>query len=956
MEEADSLGDRIIILSHGSIFCAGTSLFLKSMFGIGYTLTFSVSDSFSSNHLELKRIVEQNLSDAKLLHHLGTELSIRIPFGNASNLEKFFAIVEQDKKDLGIKSYSLSITTLDDVYTKVSETNLDPQELHQDKSFNYINIDQDSLLKINSEISRRKLFQKSWLRTFLTQLNKRRKQTTREWRSKLFEISLTLCVIAITFLIIGSNFKPISPILQLNAASFGNIDTGGRINSISEIPIAGIEISPTTYEILGGEPSINLVNRTEMNSVEMSTYLLETATSNSGNRYISYIPRDGLMFQNLQRFFTSNFKNFESTFNSILPYELTILHNVTAHHALPIGAVEFTKANLREILNDSNAIYRVYNHPFPATGISNIWYQQYLAILASLIILLPLSYHPGTVSIFLVRERECKSKYLQRLSGLSILNYWIPLFIWDLANFALIASAVMLVIVIFDASGVLINTSLTSLFDLQLFFFILIFGGAAINISYVLSAFFKNPRSAQISISGFHFVSGFVLILISYILDLSSKTENLNSSLKNVWRVFPSFNLGEGLVNLSTMEINNQINRTNFTIMSFEILGRNFIFLAAETLLYFCLLLMLEKRVLEFLRKPFRIIWLTILRQGQENAWGDIDQMDIDVLNEANRVLHGTNDALVFKRLSKIYSNNGIHFAAVDDISVGISKGECFGLLGSNGAGKSTTIRMICGDEYPTSGEIFIHGKSNFEQSNEMIGYCPQIDPLISELSPREHLVLFAVIRGIPASLIDLSVDEILQVLGLLEFSNRPSGTLSGGNKRKLSLGISLIGNPGILILDEPTSAMDPVARRHTWEVIHQLKKERSILLTTHSMEECESLCDRIGIMKRGKIRCLGSIQHLKSRFGGGCEIQMQVKDNMVQKSVDFIRKDEILCRGEVKDAFENNISLYFARPPPLSELFGAVERNKESLGILFYNIGHCSIEQVFFHIINGNR
>jgi ATP-binding cassette, subfamily A (ABC1), member 3 len=158
------------------------------------------------------------------------------------------------------------------------------------------------------------------------------------------------------------------------------------------------------------------------------------------------------------------------------------------------------------------------------------------------------------------------------------------------------------------------------------------------------------------------------------------------------------------------------------------------------------------------------------------------------------------------------------------------------------------------------------------------IGFCPQFDALFELLTAREHLELYARIKGIAEKDIKRVVDAKIAEMGLTEYANRTAGGYSGGNKRKLSVAIAMIGEPSIVFLDEPSTGMDPVARRFMWEIISDIvtKREKcSVILTTHSMEECEALCSRIGIMVGGVLRCLGSAQRLRTRYGRGYQIEI---------------------------------------------------------------------------------
>lgn len=215
---------------------------------------------------------------------------------------------------------------------------------------------------------------------------------------------------------------------------------------------------------------------------------------------------------------------------------------------------------------------------------------------------------------------------------------------------------------------------------------------------------------------------------------------------------------------------------------------------------------------------------------------------------------------------------------AVNDVSVTIERGELFTLLGHNGAGKTTLISMLTGLFKPTSGVATIYGLDLEEDAvRSVIGVCPQHDVLWPELTAREHLLLFSRVKGIPSYLIDAEVHDKLELVGLTHVANEPAGSFSGGMKRRLSVAVSCIGDPKLIFLDEPSSGLDPVNKRKIWRMIEGLKRNRAIVLTTHSMEEAEVLSDRLAIMAYGKIRAIGDSLHLKNKYGDGYRISIVV-------------------------------------------------------------------------------
>jgi len=206
-------------------------------------------------------------------------------------------------------------------------------------------------------------------------------------------------------------------------------------------------------------------------------------------------------------------------------------------------------------------------------------------------------------------------------------------------------------------------------------------------------------------------------------------------------------------------------------------------------------------------------------------------------------------------------------------------------LLGVNGAGKSTTFKSLTGETLPTTGEITIQGfniQKQFSEARMLIGYCPQYDPIFPALTVEETLKFYALIKGISMDLIKDVVERAIAELNLKAHRGKQAGTLSGGNKRKLSVAMATIGNPPIILLDEPSAGMDPEARRFMWQVVEKISqrdKKSAVILTTHSMEEAEALSTKLGIMVRGGVfRCMGSTQHIKNKFAVGYEVEIKVK------------------------------------------------------------------------------
>ncbi|XES76725.1 MAG: ABC transporter ATP-binding protein [Candidatus Bathyarchaeia archaeon] len=224
--------------------------------------------------------------------------------------------------------------------------------------------------------------------------------------------------------------------------------------------------------------------------------------------------------------------------------------------------------------------------------------------------------------------------------------------------------------------------------------------------------------------------------------------------------------------------------------------------------------------------------------------------------------------AIVIENLSKKYSD----VAALDDLNLQVAKGELFGLLGPNGAGKTTTINILCGLIKPTRGSAQILGYDVQKDSGkvkERIGVCTQETAIYPYLTAVENLELFGNLHTLDQKTLKTRGTLLLDKMGLTEDAKRKASKYSGGMKRRLSLALALIHDPEIAFLDEPTVAMDPQSRHAVWDFIKEQKsKGKTVILTTHHMEEAEELCDRIGIIDHGKLIALGTTKQLIAENG----------------------------------------------------------------------------------------
>lgn len=214
-------------------------------------------------------------------------------------------------------------------------------------------------------------------------------------------------------------------------------------------------------------------------------------------------------------------------------------------------------------------------------------------------------------------------------------------------------------------------------------------------------------------------------------------------------------------------------------------------------------------------------------------------------------------------------------FVAVENLSVEIRKGEIFGLLGPNGAGKTTSIKMITGLLKPDRGVVTINGEIvNDLDNRQEVGVCPQELVLWNNLTCFEQLVFIAAMYNVSRKTAKIRATELLQRMGLHEKKNKLVKTLSGGMQRRMNILMALMHDPEILILDEPEAGLDPQSRVMVREFIHSMAKSKTIVFTTHNMDEADRLCDRIAIIDHGKMLVTDTPENLKRQFGKGDKLE----------------------------------------------------------------------------------
>ena len=954
MDEADLLGSSVAIMSRGSLHSYGTPMYLKNNLGTGYVMRIALVEPIEGPDALLAE-VRGVIPTAELRELKGQEISFSLPRDEAKNFPAIIRHMEarEVRNKHGVISVSMAVATLEDVFLSIaheedrgkqSEEEFEAGELaERESAFAALEDCYTELRKNNSKFptecaanapmsssvsggeTGRTQAQRAadeaaaaapptqfqcLRRQLKGLLMKRFNHARRDYFTLGIQIvSPILCIVFAMGLTLLD--MPVPPLHYMDNSAYGLPQTMDTNNCD--------KLQPYWSRSFDEVKQHNLPT-----SYDFANYLLQTYDTHPMERYISMAC--------------------ENTFGNNVLYV-----NATSLQSGPQSVNEFYQARARESTTDSTLSMQVASWPLPYTNRESAQVSGIKALLASLFVLIPFSFIPSVFTSFVVRERECKSKHLQFVTGANFVVYWLANFIFDICSFF------MTVAIAFVIFGCFVRNEYVGSVDrfFATFFLFFFYGLSTLGLAYFVSYFFKTHSTAQTVTLLVCFLSGFILVVLIFFLEnLARGTKDVADVLVYFFRIIPPFCLGDGLKNLSFSYSMDKYNGGTDP-WAMKVVGWNMLYMAFESVIFFICAIIVDhplrhekKRKLQFkstLVAPF------------------VPYEDEDVLNERKEIEGDDpsreSDVVKVKKIRKVFTLGSNKFkTAVENISFGVKKGEVFGFLGTNGAGKTTTMSMLTTEIAPTCGQGFIGGfdvVSNSDKTRELIGYCPQFDAIMDLLTPVEHLELFASLRLIPVASTERVIDALIKACALNKYRDVPAGKLSGGNKRKLSVAMSLVGAPSIVMLDEPSAGMDPSARRQLWDVISFVAKHSSVLLTTHHLEEVDVLAHRVGIMDAGLMRCLGTLESLKHKFGNGYELTIQV-DSMegAEAAVEFLFQqypDAVLVEARQQ-------RMIFTLPfdsTDLASLFQTVQEASEdpATGIVDYIVQQTSLEQVFMRI-----
>ncbi|XP_064015154.1 glucosylceramide transporter ABCA12 [Pogoniulus pusillus] len=646
-----------------------------------------------------------------------------------------------------------------------------------------------------------------------------------------------------------------------------------------------------------------------------------------------------------------------------------VWYNPEGYHSLPAYLNSLNNFILRANLpKNETSRYGIFlsAHPYPGgQSQEQVMLNSLLDIIVSMSVLVGYSITTASFVLYVVKEHQTKAKQLQHISGIGMTSYWVTNFIYDLVLFMVPIGLSVGVISSFQIPAFCNDSNL-----LAVFLLLLLFGYATFSWMYLLAGVFKETGMAfivYVCVNLFFGINTIITHSVVFLLSQEKATDqglrDLAENLRHAFLLFPQFCFGYGLIELSQDQAllgflkaygvdypdkTFELDKTTSKLLAMFIQGTVFIVIR----------LTVQDRMIQR-------VWNNTLEYLFDRVHGKISLLppvaeeDGDVQAERVRVESGKADfdVVQLQNLTKIYHFPHKRIVAVKNISLGIPAGECFGLLGVNGAGKTTIFKMLTGDIGASNGRLRIQDHSgSLNDINEahwsLFGYCPQEDALDDLLTVEEHMYYYARLHGIPEREIKGVVLQLLHRLNLMAYKDRVTSMCSYGTNRKLSTALALIGNPSILLLDEPSSGMDPNAKRHLWKIIsEEVQNKCSVILTSHSMEECEALCTRLAIMVNGSFQCIGSLQHIKSRFGRGFTVKMHLNSNTVctEALTEFMKSH--FPNTCLKDRHFNMVEYHVPiSAGGVANIFDLLEASKAAFNIRHFSVSQTTLEEVFIN------
>ncbi|NWH66418.1 ABCAA protein, partial [Geococcyx californianus] len=859
MDEADILADRKAFISHGRLKCVGSSLFLKKKWGIGYHLRIHVSDS--CNLQNVTSLVKRYIPNVIFSGHNQYELRYKLPLENINKFPDLFGGLDSCS-DQGIINYGVSMTTLEDVFLKLEEEAAVDQE--------------DGRVPGEwAEAGPRCLEETEPGSLLLSDAGKAAVSSWALWRQQVSAMAW------IHFLKLKSSGKTLRSILLLYTVFMLPVLLQLSLVTVWQ-SVSAWELSSARYFLPLGkrahlETTSLLVHNNTGTGIEDFIHMLEsqdlTVEIRSEENITEELKHNGAI-RVLFTLFSCSLKN----------YRFTVLCHMETVNCFPVLVNVISNALLRA--RNSTAHIRIWNHPF--FNIFNRSFWDYLGGFYLLYMLLLFPAFPPHFAMGHMQDYKVGTHDQLWISGLFPSAY--------LCGQALVDIPVcwLLLFSMFGLQFALSHRISGSIYSL----FLLITGALGYGISiilfiYLISFIFRKGWNCDFW--------SFILTVVSVWLHNVKIMDYTTDIIVSLY-VFSLFNPLYPLLGVMTycQQVSSGVGHSRVGSEAVNV-ATSFFQPYIHSVGFIFLLRYLELKYGRAVLRKDPLFRISPRKASSHQHPEEPEEEDEDVKAERVAVRNAIaavgqeqKSVIIVNNLCKEYKikQAGSIFKkkkkkmAIKNISFCVKKGEVLGLLGPNGAGKSTAIKMVIGETTLTAGQVLMKrgdGATSHLQDHAptFLGYCPQEDLLWPDITVHEHLKVYAAVKGVVKEDMAAVINRVVNALQLEDYLNKKPRKLSAGITRKLCFALCMLGNPTVLLLDEPSVGMDPNGQHRVWKMIRAALKteETGAILTTHYMEEAEAVCDRVAIMVSGQLRYIGSIQYLKNKFGKGYLLEIKVKD-----------------------------------------------------------------------------
>ncbi|NWW11401.1 ABCA9 protein, partial [Oreocharis arfaki] len=938
MDEADILADRKAFISQGRLKCVGSSLFLKKKWGICYHLRIHVSES--CNLENVTSLVKGYIPNATFSGHSQYELRYKLPLENVNKFPDLFSGLDSCSEQ-GIINYGVSMTTLEDVFLRLEGEAMADQEDEHVPGEEW----GEAGPQCPDEARPGSLLLSDTGKASVQGLALWRQQVSAMARVHFFKLKSSVKNLRSILLLYMVFLLPV--VLQLCLVAGWQSVSAWQLSPAQYFSPMGRRsyLEPTTLLVYNHtETGIdNLIQALQSQDLAVEIAKEENITEE--------LQHNGAIIPGVLTLFSCSLKS----------YRFTVLCHLEAINCFPV-LVNVISNTLLRTLNSTRHI-QIWNHPFFSVLDPQYW--DYFMPIYFIYMLLLFPGFPPHFAMGYTQDYKVGARAQLRVSGLFPSAYWCGQALVDIP---------LCWILLFSMFGFQFAMS-SKISGSASTFFLLVVGMLGYGISLVL----------LIYVISFNSRKGWSCDLWSFILIVvSTWLENaLQVCFISLFVGRAMDNLGHPKTSLYTLSLLVPV----YPLMGFVIDAHQHCHhLSARcggregkavnvatsvfqpyihSVAFILLLRFLELKCGKAVLRQDPIFRISPRKESSQQHPKEPEEEDEDVRAEREAVRNAMvalsqeeKSVIIVSNLCKEYKikqagsflkKKKKKKTATKNLSFCVKKGEVLGLLGPNGAGKSTAIKMITGETTLTAGQVLMKtgdggGSQLQDQAPAFLGYCPQESPLWLDLTPQQHLRVYAAVKGLREEDAAAALDRIVNALQLQNYLNKKVRKLPAGITRKLCVALSVLGNPAVLLLDEPSTGMDPNGQRRVWKMIRDaLKtKESGAILTTHYMEEAEAVCDRVAILVAGQLRCIGSIQYLKNKFGKGYLLEIKVKD---PESSDVLHAEILkIFPGAARQ--ERFPSLLVYKVPmkdalPLSQSFSKLEEAKRS----------CSLEEYSFSL-----